>query len=85
MSDTLKVSVCKMTHATNHFNANQKVWLQDMSGAQAAKVVGKHRGKGRYVSAWIKWDTDAKPFPEWKTFEMPEAFVKQHQLLKRND
>lgn len=45
----------KMPFQTNHFNANQRVWVIFLSGAEAALVTGKHRGKHRYVKAWVRW------------------------------
>ena len=78
------VHVAKMTHRTNHFNANQKVWLQYMSGALAARVIGKYRGKGRYVSAWVTWGTSDKPMPEWKIIEVNKSFADRHALLRQN-
>jgi len=74
------VRVAKMTHQTRHFNSNQNVWLQYMSGALAAKVVGKYRGRGRYVSAWIKWDIPSKPPPEWKPIAVAAIFAERHSL-----
>tara|TARA_R100001230_G_C5545887_1_gene75063 strand:+ start:115 stop:399 length:285 start_codon:yes stop_codon:yes gene_type:complete len=84
ISTPCSVRVAKMTHRTNHFNANQKVWLQMMTGDFAAKVVGRYRGKGRYVSAWIKWGTPKKPFPEWKTIDVEEAFAERHYISRQN-
>lgn len=78
------VSFAKMTRRTNHFNPNQKVWLQMLAGSLAAKVVGRYRGKGRYVSAWVKWDTQTKPMPEWATIEVDKSFAERHSILRQN-
>lgn len=73
----------KMPFETKHFNKNQKVWVQMTTGAMAAKVAGRFRGKGKYVSAWVNWDkTDRKkyPLPEFKKIEMEADFIARHSL-----
>lgn len=82
----MKVMHFKMPFKTNHFNKNQKVWVQYLSGAMAAQVTGKFRGRGRYVSAWVKWwkaEKDASLMPKFKEFEVPDDFVLRHSLPKR--
>ena len=79
------VLMFKMPFETNHFNRNQKVWVQMSTGAQAAKVCGKYRGKGRYVSAWVSWYNNNKPHPKrpvpmFKKIEIDEDFAKRHVL-----
>ena len=76
------VNMTKCPRRTNHFNLGQKLWLQCMTGACAARVVGKFRGKGRYVEAWIKWDRKNDITPTWKTFEVAEDFAKKHDLYR---
>lgn len=53
----------RMTHQTKHFNKGQMVFVQRFTGDQAALVAGRLRGRWRYVSAWVKWGTEDKPFP----------------------
>tara|TARA_B110000014_G_C19725431_1_gene378981 strand:- start:44 stop:331 length:288 start_codon:yes stop_codon:yes gene_type:complete len=79
-AELVAVKVAKMTHKTNAFNDNQKVWLQYMSGAQSARVTGKWRGKGRYVSSWIKWDSKNKKAPKFKEIKVPLWFMGSHKL-----
>jgi hypothetical protein len=79
--ESCNVMVAKMTHRTNHFNENQKVWLVYGTGDQAAMVTGKYRGKGRYVKAWIKWDTEERPVPKFKEIEVSRDFADRHKLL----
>lgn len=55
-----------------------------LAGSLAAKVVGRYRGKGRYVSAWVKWDTQTKPMPEWATIEVDKSFAERHSILRQN-
>ncbi len=58
------------------------------TGAMAAKVCGRFRGKGRYVSAWVNWwsNTDKpkpnpkRPFPDFKTLDIDDVFIKRHSL-----
>ena len=76
----MTAKIAKMTYESNHFNRNQKIWLQFMTGNQAAKVTGKYRGKGRYVSAWIKWGTKNKPAPSWNKVEVSSEFAKHREL-----
>lgn len=45
----------KMPFVTKHFNKNQKVFIQILTGAMAAKVIGKFRGKFSYRSSWVSW------------------------------
>ena len=83
----MKVLMFKMPFKTNHFNKNQKVWIQNLSGAMAARVAGRFRGAGRYVYAWVKWEKalkDESLMPKMKEFEVDDNFVKAHHLLKRS-
>lgn len=66
-----------MPFQTNHFNANQKVWVVYGTGDQAAYCCGKYRGKGRYVRAWVRWATKARPDPEIKAIEVADAFAEK--------
>jgi len=50
----------KIPFKTNHFNANQKVFVLISTGALASYVVGKYRGKGRLVGAWVNWESKSK-------------------------
>ena len=44
------------------------------TGALAAEVKGKFKGKGRYVTAWVNWDSKSKPAPEIKEIEVTDEF-----------
>lgn len=72
-----KLHVLKMTRQTKHFNKGQRVWLIFSTGAQAAKVRGKFRGKGRYVDAWIRWDRKGDVPPKFVECEVTEEFYKR--------
>jgi len=77
------VYMFKMPFQTNHFNQNQKVWVQQITGAMAAKCKGKYRGKSRYLSAWVNWDKKKRekfPFPKFKEIEVSEEFAELHKL-----
>ena len=73
----MKVQMFKMTYESNQFNKNQKVWIIAGSGAQAALCVGKHRGRGRYVEAWVHWGSETRPFPRFIEVDVSDAFAKQ--------
>ena len=71
----VEVRSFKMPFQTNHFNANQRVWVIFMSGAEAALVTGKYRGKHRYVKAWVRWGNRGRKPPEIQRFEVDEDFA----------
>lgn len=72
----------KMTHATKVFNKGQRVWVVTMSGAQAAKVTGKFRGKFRHVESWVSWGRSNKPDPRFEVFDVNPIFAEAHNLQK---
>ena len=76
----MNVTVFKMPFKSNHFNEKQKVWLQNLSGNKSCLVRGKFRGRGRYVSAWISWDSNQKESPSLKNIEVSDDFAKKHKL-----
>jgi hypothetical protein len=82
MSAMAVVQMFKMPFATAHFNANQRVWIVQITGALAALCVGRFRGKGRYVEAWVRWDSKAKQAPEFQTFEVSDTFADRHGLRR---
>jgi len=78
------VEMFKMPFETKHFNKNQRVFIQYGTGAMAAKVVGKFRGKHRYVSAWVRWEKAEKEkelMPEFKQIDVSSDFAKRHKIL----
>jgi len=76
----VKVIVFKMPFETKHFNKNQKVWVQSTTGDMAARVIGKFRGKGRYVEAWVNWSANAKENPIFNTIDIDKAFAQRQRL-----
>lgn len=64
-----------MPFETKLFKKNQLVWIQYLSGDMAAKVTGKYKGFGRYISAWVKWDGAQKPVPNIKTLSIDCGFA----------
>jgi len=76
----VKVIMFKMPFSTTHFNLNQKVWVQYKSDALAAQVIGCHRGKNRYVSAWVRWGSAAKQAPVFKEIAVEARFAEKHKL-----
>jgi len=80
-----KVLMFKAPFETKHFNANQKLWVIETTGAMAAKVCGKFRGNGRYTEAWVSWDRadrDKYPIPEIKEIEIDDSFAERHGIKK---
>ena len=79
----VKVYMFKMPFETPNFNNKQKVWVQMSTGAMAALVTGKFRGKNRYVSSWVNWDRgnqEKYPFPEFIKVEVDKNFACKHRL-----
>lgn len=67
------IEVCKLVRATRLFNANQKVWLMYRAGIGDACVVGRYRGRGRYIRAWVH-NGDCGP---WQTIDTDREFVRR--------
>ena len=85
-NELVNVIMFKMPFQTTHFNKNQKVWVKIVTEARSAKVVGKFRSRGRYVTAWVSWDRDDRekyPYPQFKEFEVDDDFATKHGLLLR--
>ena len=72
-----KLTMFKMVRPTKHFNLNQKVWVCQMTGSQACLVVGKYRGNGRYVAAWVRYDRKNDPQPRFVECEVTDAFLEK--------
>ena len=57
-----KLQCFKVVKESKVFRLNQKVWLIQLAGNNdGAMVVGKYRGKGRYVKAWTHWKSNCPP------------------------
>lgn len=69
-----KLLMFKLPFKTNHFNLNQKVWIRRGSGALAAEVRGKFKGRGRYVTVWISWDRKDRIAPSVKEIQVSVEF-----------
>lgn len=67
-----------MPFKTKHFNKNQVVWVQLTTGMMAKKVIGKFRGKNRYVSAWVNYGNTT--IPQIDKIEVDSAFAERHNL-----
>lgn len=55
----VRVHLAKPNRDTNLFNKNQKCWVLNFTGSCDLRVVGKHKGKGRYIIGWLhdgEWD-----------------------------
>ena len=72
-----------MPFKNNKFNKNQKVWVQMLTGAMAAKCAGRFRGKHKYISAWVNWDRadrEKYPFPKFQEIDVDDNFAERHGL-----
>lgn len=75
-ADLVNVQLVRLRADTHLFNANQKCWVLFRSGACATFVTGKHRGKGRYIQAWVQ----DKHISDFKTIAVSRSFADKHQL-----
>lgn len=64
----------RMPFSTKLFNLNQKIWIRRGTGALAAEVRGRFRGRGKYITAWVNWNTKSKAAPTIKKIEVVEKF-----------
>ena len=64
----------KCPKQTKHFREGQKLWVVRGTGAMAAEVRGKFRGRGRYVKAWVRWDRVGDTIPELKSIPVALDF-----------
>ena len=74
------VRMFKMPFSTNLFRKGQKVWVVFMSGAESAECVGRYRGNGRYVRAWVSWGAKSKAEPTVIEFEVDDDFAQRHGI-----
>jgi hypothetical protein len=79
--ETVNVACIKLPFQTKHFNQNQKVWVRATTGAEAALVTAKRRGRGRWISAWINWRSKEKTRVEFKVFSVSKEFSDRHNLM----
>ena len=56
-----KLRMIKASKNSKMWRKNQKLWNPHPTGSQAAQVVGKYRGNGRYVKAWYHWNDSCLP------------------------
>lgn len=61
---------------TNLFRKNQRCWIKYTTGQLAVCVVGKHRGKGRYIQGWLHAPKEYDP-KLIKEIEVEEEFAKR--------
>jgi hypothetical protein len=70
----------RMPFDTSTFRKGQKVWVVFFSGAEAAECVGRFRGRGRCVRAWVRWGSVDKPEPIIAEFEVTDDFAERHGI-----
>lgn len=74
---TQAVRSFKMPFKSRLFNKNQRVWVIFGTGDDAAFCYGRHRGRGRYIRAWVKWDTASRPAPVIQEFDVDDVFARR--------
>ncbi len=57
----MEVRSFKMPLASMKFNCNQRVFVIRSTGAGAAFCYGRFHGNGRWIKAWVHWDSDNNP------------------------
>jgi len=68
-----KLMLIKTVNETHLFRANQKCWIVFRAGDGSINVIGKHKGKHRYVKAWLHDGEYANP----KEIEVSEEFYQK--------
>jgi hypothetical protein len=64
---------------THLFNKNQKCWVIYCQGDNSLFVKGKHRGKNRYIPAWLH-ERDYDP----STFQLIEVSKEFYEKIMEN-
>jgi len=73
----MKATIIKLKNETKHFRKNQKVWLVQETGDDSVKVVGRYKGRHRYVTTWIKKVNIERLI----IADVSTAFAEKHSLL----
>ena len=47
------VKFIKLKNGSKLFRQGQRVWIQQETGQERWRVIGKYQGRGRYVSGWV--------------------------------
>lgn len=50
------MNLCRITHDNNLWKKGQKVWVCYYTGDLSYKVIGRFRGKGRWIMGWVHVD-----------------------------
>ena len=74
MRATKLVKSFRMPFRHNIFNEGQRVWIVYLSGSEAAYVYGRHRGRNRYVHAWVSWWNEGRETPKIDEFDVEKDF-----------
>ena len=77
IDDQKTLLMFKMPFSTTHFHEDQRVWVRRGSGSMAAEVRGKFRGAGRYITAWVSWESSAMDNPTLKEIRVSNEFYKK--------
>ena len=69
----MKIITLKLPWDLKCFNKNQKVFVETMTGQQACLCRGRFRGKGRWISAWFRWNDKNKHLFNFKIIDIKKA------------
>jgi hypothetical protein len=61
-----------LTKHSNMFVIGQPLWLVFKSGNHAALVIGRHKGNGKYIKGWVRWNDTC--IPKFEECEVDEHF-----------
>lgn len=53
----------RITRDCHSWKKGQKVWSLWSTGALAAPVVGRYKGKGRWIHGWVHWPDEQPDLP----------------------
>ncbi len=70
----MQIQCFKMPFKTSKFNINQTVFILHSPGSLSAYVKGRFRGKNKYISCWVNWDSKKKTNPNIKTITISKEF-----------
>lgn len=84
-----KLNLCIIIRDTKLWKKGQKVWIWMPTGALAALVIGRFKGKGRWISGWVRIETPPeyeyghkKPTARWVgEVEISDEFFAYYQKI----
>jgi hypothetical protein len=80
--DNHSLRLYKIVRDTKLWKKGQRVWVIYETGALAAFVKGKYKGKGRWLKAWIRYD---EINPTAKSLGEVEVTEKFYNFIHKTD